>query len=405
MKRIWILEIKGKYMDEFAQNSAVSNAIQSIPSSAELIAEARAMVPSLRERSEICEKDRQMPVETFEEYKNAGILNVSKPKEYGGYEYGWDVLCEISFELARGCGSSAWVYSVLAEHNQTVGTYPLEAQKDVWGADTDTFIASGNSPTNNLIRVNGGWEITGQLNYSSGCDFADWHLTGSAVGDKPMKILVPQSECEIVDNWHVLGLAGTGSKDIKMEKVFIPDHRTIEIGQPGPRFYDHPLFRMPQWSVNPYSLVAVIVGVALGALEMFVDSIKERESRFGDKISEFQSLQLRIAESSAEIDAAKRTMLGNLVETMEIMADAEELPIELRARNKRDMAYCPILAARAVERLFYAIGARGLFQSEPIQRSFRDVNAGMRQIALNWDVNGTTYGQIALGQDPGFVRW
>ena len=83
----------------------------------------------------------------------------------------------------------------------------------------------------------------------------------------------------------------------------------------------------------------------------------------------------------------------------------EELPIELRARNKRDMAYCPMLAARAVERLFYAVGASGLFLSEPIQRSFRDVHAGMRQIALNWDVNATTYGQIALGQDPGFVRW
>ena len=190
-----------------------------------------------------------------------------------------------------------------------------------------------------------------------------------------------------------------------MEKVFIPDHRTIQIGQPGPRFYDHPLFRMPQWSVNPYSLVAVIVGVAQGALEMFVENIKERRARFGEKIAEFQSIQLRIAESSAEIDAAKRTMLGNLTETMEILAEAEELPIELRARNKRDMAYCPMLAARAVERLFYAVGAAGLFLSEPIQRSFRDVHAGMRQIALNWDVNATTYGRIVLEQDPGFVRW
>ena len=392
-------------MDEFPQKRKVPPAEQGIPPSKGLIAKARALVPSLRERADKCEKERRMPDETFEEFKREGLLNVSKPKEYGGYEYGWDVLCEISFELARGCGSSAWVYSVLAEHNQTVGTYPLEAQRDIWGTDTNTFIASGNSPATNMTRVSGGWEITGQLNYASGCDFADWHLTGMAVGDKPMKILVPQSECEVVDNWHVVGLAGTGSKDIKMEKVFIPDHRTILIGQPGPRFFDHPLFRMPQWSVNPYSLVAVIIGVAQGALEVFVDNMKERVSRFGDKISKFQSIQLRIAESSAEIDAAKRTMLGNLTETMEILAAAEELPIELRARNKRDMAYCPMLAARAVERLFYAVGASGLFLSEPIQRSFRDVNAGMRQIALNWDVNGTTYGQIALGQDPGFVRW
>ena len=112
--------------------------MQSIPPSQKLIAEARALVPSLRERAEKCEKERRMPDETFEEFKREGLLNVSKPKEYGGYEYGWDVLCEISFELARGCGSSAWVYSVLAEHNQTVGTYPLEAQRDIWGTDNNT---------------------------------------------------------------------------------------------------------------------------------------------------------------------------------------------------------------------------------------------------------------------------
>ena len=392
-------------MDELSQKCDFIEAGADLPSPEKLIDRARALVPVLRERAEACEQERQMSNQSFEDFKAAGIFNVCKPRDFGGYEYGWDVLCEISFELARGCGSSAWVYSVLAEHNQTVGTYPMEAQRDVWGQDPDTFIASGNSLGAEITRVGGGWEVTGQLNYSSGCDFADWHLTGMALGGKPTKILVPQSECEVIDNWHVFGLSGTGSKDITIEKVFVPDHRTILIGERGPRFHDHPLFRMPQWSVNPYSLVAVTIGVAQGALENFIESMRRRVSRFGDKVGELQSLQLRVAESSAEIDAAKRIMQSNLKETMEVLIDAEELPIELRARNKRDMAYCPMLAARAVDRIFYAAGASGLFLSESIQRSFRDVHSGMRQIALNWDVNGTTYGQIALGQDPGLVRW
>jgi len=375
------------------------------PTPEQLVERARLFIPTLKQRASQCEQGRQMPVDTFNDYKKAGILNLCKPAAFGGYEYGWDVLCEIAYELGRGCGSSAWVYSVLAEHNQTVATYPLEAQQDVWGDDPDTCTASGNSPGADMKEVDGGWEITGQLNYSSGCDFADWHLTGMAIGGRPLKILVPQSECEVIDNWHVVGLAGTGSKDIKMEKVFIPHHRTIPIGEKGPWFDHNPVFRLPQWSVNPYSLVAVTIGVAQGALDNFIEDIQTRVSRFGSKVGEFQSLQLRIAESAAEIDAAKRIMLGNLKETMEILEESEELSVEVRARNKRDMAYCPMLAAKAVNRLFYAAGAGGLFLSETIQRSFRDVHAGSKQIALNWDINGTTYGKVALGLDPAPVRW
>ena len=381
------------------------NDVTEKPTPEELVERARGLTAQLRKNAVACEAGRKMPEENYKSYLAADILNVCKPKDFGGYEYGWDVLCEIAYELGRGCGSSAWVYSVLAEHNQTAGTYPLEAQKDIWGENPDTLIASGNSPAADMERVDGGWKITGQLNYSSGCDYADWHLTGMAIGGNPLKILVPQSECEIIDNWHVVGLAGTGSKDIKMESVFIPDHRTIPIPERGPLFDKAAIFRIPQWSVNPFSLVAVTIGIAQGAIDGFIASMKERSSRFGSKVAEFQSIQLRLAESSAEVDAAKKIMLSDLKETMAFLEDNDQMPIEMMARNKRDMAYCPILATRAVDRIFYAAGAGGLFLSEDIQRSFRDVHAGNKQIALNWDINGTTYGKVALGLDPAPVRW
>ena len=385
--------------------SEMPDATTTIPTPEELVERARGLTAQLYKNADACEAERKMPDENFQAYVDAGILNVCKPKDFGGYEYGWDVLCEIAYELGKGCGSSAWVYSVLAEHNQTAATYPLQAQQDIWGENQKTLIASGNSPGADMERVEGGWKITGQLNYSSGCDFAQWHLTGIAIGGKPLKILVPQSECEIIDNWYVVGLAGTGSKDIKMESVFIPDHRTIKIGERGPHFDKAAVFRIPQWSVNPYSLVAVTIGVAQGAIDRFVESMKERSSRFGSKVAEFQSLQMRLAESSAEVDAAKKVMMSNLRETMEFMEHNDEMPIKMMARNKRDMAYCPILAQRAVDRIFYAAGAGGLLLSEDIQRSFRDVHAGNKQIALNWDINGTTYGKVALGLDPAPVRW
>ena len=389
-------------MDDMGTGAAAG---QEIPSPATLVERAKELIPTLRERADECETQRRMPDETFQDFRKAGILNVVKAKDFGGYEMGWDVFCEISMELAKGCGSSAWVYAVLGEHAHTVCTYPMQAQHDVWTDDPDTQVASGNSPNCKMERTDGGWLITGQFNYSSGCDHADWHLTGMPVDGQPLKILVPQAGCEIVDNWHVMGLAGTGSKDIKLEKVFIPDHRTIPIGERGPRFDDAALFRLPQWSVNPFCLASVVVGVAEGAVERFTEEMKERSSRFGAKIAEFQSLQLRIAESAAELHAARLMILNDLRETMEYFEDNEEPDFHMLARNKRDMAYAPILASKAMERIFYAAGANGLFLDNDIQRSFRDVNAGSKQIALNFDINGTTYGKIALGLDPAPVRW
>ena len=174
----------------------------------------------------------------------------------------------------------------------------------------------------------------------------------------------------------------------------------------GPKFKDTPLYRQPQWPVNPYSLASALVGAAEGALDSFVTQIRDRSSRSGGiKVSELQSIQLRIAESAAEIDAARRIILGNLEETHDILLEQDELPTEIRARNKRDMAFTSVLAKRAIERIFYASGALSILLTEDIQRYYRDVNAGAQQVILNWDSQATVFGRVKLGLDPGKFFW
>ncbi|MBT7267718.1 MAG: hypothetical protein HN884_12630 [Rhodospirillaceae bacterium] len=373
----------------------------------ELLERAQALVPVLKERANECEKLRRIPEATIADLKSTRLVDVCKPAQYGGYELGWDVFCEIVMELAQGCGSTAWVYSVYAEHANRMGNYPLEIQAEVWGTDPNTFISSGNSGQAELEPVDGGFRLSGRFNYSSGCDHAGWHITGAKVKDtkERRQIAFPASDRELDDNWFVVGLAGTGSKDYLLNDVFIPEYRTYIIPQPGVRAKDNVIFRLPQWSVNPFDLAAVSVGVAQGGLDQFVESLKTRMSRFGAKIAEFQSLQLRIAESAAELDMARRIILDDLRESQDYLQDNKKLPRDMMTRNKRDMAYAPVLATRAIDRIFYAAGAGGLLLSGDLQRCFRDVHAGAAQLALNWDVNGTTYGQVALGLDPGMVRW
>lgn len=379
-----------------------------VPSQASLMESAKAMFPVLRERADQCAADRKVPVETVAELDKAGFFNVTKPREYGGYEMPYYVFCELIMELAKGCPSSGWVYAVMGEHNQTIGGHhSAAAMQDIWGADPSTRIASGNAPNLEFTPTDGGWLLNGQLKFSSACDHCSWHISGGLIDGKPMMFVFPREDNEIIDTWHVMGMEGTGSRDINLKDVFIPEHRAVPADYKGDKFKDSPLYRQPQWSTNPYSLASAIVGAAQGALDMFVENIRERTPRMGGgfKIGELQSIQLRIAESAAELDSAKRMLLSNLRETHELLEDADTLPESVMARNRRDMAYAPILAKRAVDRIFYASGATSIFLTADIQRYFRDVNAGAQQIFLDWDLNGTIYGKIALDVDPGHVRW
>lgn len=380
----------------------------STPDPATLMDSARAMYPRLRERANRCAQERKVPDETVAEMEQAGFFNVTKPHEYGGYEMPYYVFCELIMEIAKGCPSSGWVYAVMGEHNQTIGGHHTpEAMQDIWGSDSATRVASGNSPDLQFTRTDGGWQLNGQLKFSSACDHCSWHLSGGMIDGKPMKFVFPRGDNEIIDTWHVMGMEGTGSRDVNLKGVFLAEHCVVPADYRGAKFHDSPLYRQPQWSTNPCSLASAIVGAAQGALDLFVENIRERTPRMGGgfKIGELQSIQLRIAESSAEIDSAKRMLLHNLQETHELLLDAETIPQEIMARNRRDMAYAPILAKRAIDRIFYASGATSIFLTQDIQRYFRDVNSGAQQIFLDWDSNGTIFGKVAVGVDPGHVKW
>ncbi len=314
---------------------------------AQLLESARALYPKLRERASQVEAARKISSDSFQEMKEAGLFRMTQPKAYGGAQLPYHVFCEAVMEIAQGCPSTGWIYAVIGEHNVTLGAYyPRQAQDDVWAEAPDTYIGSGNSPELVYTEQDDGWLVNGQLRFSSGCEFVTWHMTGGRING-----------------------------------------------------------RQPQWSTGPFCLAAAVVGAGQGALRLFIDMVSGRNAKFGAKVAEFQSIQLRIAEAAAELDAARRMILGDLRETHEVLESADEVPVEMRARNLRDMAFAPVLAKRAVDRLFYASGAESLDLGGDLQRYYRDVNAGAQQVCLNWDANGTVFGRIALGMEPGPVRW
>jgi 3-hydroxy-9,10-secoandrosta-1,3,5(10)-triene-9,17-dione monooxygenase len=330
-------------------------------------------------------------------------MRIPNPRRYGGYETDVDLMFEVAMEIGRACGSTAWCYAVWSIHNWMIGHWPEEAQEEYFSEGPDVLSSSAFAPTGRLQPVEGGFRLSGRWEFSSGCDGASWALLGAMGATGPCMALVPRSDYEIIDTWFVSGLRGTGSKDIVIKDTFVPGHRIGAIMgavQTDRAFELHgrASYRLPPMSLLPFTLCSPLVGMALGALEEFIERLKGKTGP--GRSSESVALHLRIAESSAEIDTARlivKTTTNQLIER----AARGEAPSELeQAATRRNYGYVARLCVQAVNRLFEASGGHALYESQAMQRFHRDVHAGSHQAALYWDSIAEGYGRAALGLPP-----
>jgi 3-hydroxy-9,10-secoandrosta-1,3,5(10)-triene-9,17-dione monooxygenase len=376
----------------------------------ELIHRARALVPRLRERAVEAERLRRLPESTARELLDAGLYRIYLPRRYGGYELDFQLQVDIAAELGRGCGSTAWVWSILASHHWVQGMMDPRAQDEVWEADPDALIASAfPGPGATVTPVDGGLLLDGRWSFASGIDCCDWvhlNLMVPATEGQPAHHrfgLVPRTDCELVDDWFTTGLRGTGSRSLDLHGVFVPGYRTLStqdcIGgpTPGSQANPNPLYRMPLFSLFAHAIAAPAVGIALGALEAMVDKVRRGSARSGALLHEQPTVQLRLAEASAETDAALALLRTASEEGTAAAAGGVMPPLADRVRWRRNGAYAATLCLRAVERLHPLAGASSLHEHHPYQRAVRDVHAVSAHIALTWDVQGANYGGVLLG--------
>jgi alkylation response protein AidB-like acyl-CoA dehydrogenase len=215
----------------------------------------------------------------------------------------------------------------------------------------------------------------------------------------------------IDDNWRTMGLAGTGSKTIVANNAFVPSHRALAFAEllnataPGMRAQANPLYKQSFLAVLPIAIVAPVLGMAEGALAVFLDMAKVRITRGAvaggqRKMAELTTVQMRVAEAAACIDAAKLMIFRDIAEAYGMASRGEAVSMDVRLRNRRDQAFSVRLAIQAIDALFLAAGGQGLFLDHPLQRFWRDAHAAASHISLNWDSTGTMFGQYMLGLEP-----
>jgi alkylation response protein AidB-like acyl-CoA dehydrogenase len=244
------------------------------------MARARAIAELARERAQQTEADRRVGEDMIERMRQADLFRVMQPEAYGGFEYGFDVFVEIVAAVARGCGSTGWVYGLLASHQWLIACFPRAAQDEVWH-DRSALAAGTYAPVGHAVAADGGYRLSGTGSFCSGCDNAQWQLLGGMIPQpdgsaKPGFFLMPTADCSIDDNWHTMGLAGTGSKNIVVRDVLVPVHRTLAFAEladataPGMRGNANPLYRQSFLAVLPITIVSPVLGMAEGALADFL---------------------------------------------------------------------------------------------------------------------------------------
>ncbi len=384
------------------------------PDYEELVARGHALVDRIAERAERCEAEFRVPDETIDEFRQTELHKSLLPAAYGGYEMGFSATLETSVALGRACASTAWVCGLYMVHNWLGALFPKQAQDELWGDNPDAFISGSYAPVGKVTVVNGGYRMTGRFPFSSGSPAAAWNLCGAMlpIGPEgkpvPAFTLVPASDYSIDwESWRPVGLAGSGSFDVVVDDVFVPEHRALlfsdAVGSTGPgaQTNDNPLFRISLLTGVPFALAMPALGAASGSLDQFIEDNRMRDTHGavvlgGKKVAQFQTIQKRVGEAAARIHACQ-LVAQHAVDTMEAEIQSEvATSMDIRLANRRAQSFVASESKAAIDLIFDAAGGRYLQSRHPLQRAWRDVAAINHHISLNFDAVMSMYGQFVF---------
>jgi 3-hydroxy-9,10-secoandrosta-1,3,5(10)-triene-9,17-dione monooxygenase len=285
--------------------------------------------------------------------------------------------------------------------------YPEAAQDAVWSRDPNTIVASAFAPSTGIAEeVHGGYVLDGVWQFSSGIDAAEWLLPMLVVrSEDRVRLLfglVNRKDYQVLDTWHAAGLRGTGSNDVRVSRAFVPHDFTLDVTvldgrpTPGSPLSQSHIYRLPLWTLFGFNIGVPAIGIARGAVQAYVQQTAARADN-----PSAQGKHARIAESSAEVDAAEALLQADADLITRLGREGQtQFPLPLRTRFHRDLAYAGQVCARAVDRLTLSVGAHNIDEDNPVHRASRDVHAVANHVGLQWDAHAELYGRVATGLEP-----
>lgn len=362
--------------------------------------------PRLRERATMTRELRRVPDESIRELCEIGFFLALQPKAWGGYELTPQQFFRMHLALAEACMSTAWAAGIIAVHAFQIALMDQRAQQDVWGDSIHTRVSSAYAPMGSVTKVDGGFEFSGRWGWSSGCDHCSWALLGGIVpGEGYRTFLVPRSDYVIDDTWFPMGLHGTGSKDIVVEKTFVPDYRThrqmdgFNLTNPGFAVNDAPLFRIPWAQIFVRVVCTPAIGACKDALRLYKNTALQKASMDPSKHANDPATLERIAVAENTIDEMEAIMMRNFDEMLAAAHNGQPIAVEKRAKYRYQASLVIEKSLSVIDGLFAMAGGRSIFAGSELQQRFLDIHTARAHVANNPVNFARNLGAIQLGQD------
>jgi alkylation response protein AidB-like acyl-CoA dehydrogenase len=372
---------------------------------------AAALVGLLRRNAARTEQDRCVAAENITALDEAGLFSLTVPRRLGGHQESIRTLVEVSSELGRGCGSTAWTTSLINISGWLIGLYPQRAQREVYAQDPGTRACAVLPPHGTGEPADAGSIVTGRWGFASGCLHARWALLGvTLTGERGDRLdqalaLVPVDELTIEDTWHVAGMRGTGSNTLVADGVFVPAHRILSVthalqGTYATEFKDETLYRAAFVPTLALSLAGPLLGLARGAMELVLASLATGRGISHTHYAQARqapSTQMQLAEAASLIDTATLHLMRAADDVDSWAASGQCMPVVNRTRARMDIGTVARCSRDALDLLLSVQGARSFADDSPLQRIWRDLETGTRHAMVNPAIATEMYGRALLG--------
>ena len=364
-----------------------------------------ALRPAIAARAVASEQQRRPHDDTVRELIDSGIMQTLVPKRFGGHELGLDALTGIVRALSSACMSTGWVTAFYLGHNWMLTKFPEQVQREVWADRPYALIPIQPSPTVRIKPVTGGYEISGRSNFSSGIMHADWVIIAKAGSPDARAFVVPIADVKVEDVWHMSGMAGTGSNDVIVDQLFVPEHRslpTAALFNSTDSIHNNPLYAIP---LLPF-IYCEVMGVYCGGLDAATAAYQTLMQNkimavSGDVLAHKQAVHIHLGEAHARAHAAGALLDHLVADTKDLMA-RRAFTLSTRLALKMRAGYLSDLCRESVNTLMSRAGSRSFNIEAPIQRFFRDLNMLATHAFIEPESAYEMYGRHTLGLEPNY---
>ncbi|MFC3041824.1 acyl-CoA dehydrogenase family protein [Virgibacillus xinjiangensis] len=390
---------------------------------ASFLERAKAMVPKLKERAKETEELGKLPQETIEELKESGLFTLLRPKRYGGHQTNIQTYSDCVVELSKGCASTGWIMALCGIRELMVAeSFSEKAHDEIFGSNPEEVLFAGVYEPRQCKaqKVEGGYMVEeGFWMFCSGSRHATWGYFGMPItndqGELVDQVLMtlPFDHMEIQDDWYVMGLKGSGSNSVKMQNVFVPDHRAVSFSEAlngnfeSEHLRDIPLYNTALFPALILSLGLPALGLAKAAHESVIEFLPKRKAaHIGvEYLKDAPSMHLQLSDAAMKIDSAEMHFKRVAEDLDKWAASGEYMDRQARVRTLADIGHANELCREAFDIVMLSSGSGYVYEGHPLQRLFRDFWTLHSHRSLSPSITKENYGRVLVGLESNALRY